>query len=87
MKSNLFGGFPGSRGIFAERTELTEVSDSGMEVVPNPTGVTGTDIEFVPNLSGVFSGVCGCTGHCGKVRYGICRYTMTRTLTKTRTLI
>ena len=68
MKLYIYRG-TASRCIFAGRTDLTEVSGSGIKVVPNPTGVLGTGIECVPKL-GVFRSYCGRTepsGRCGRV--------------------
>lgn len=66
MKSNVIGRVYRWPGYFVERAEL-EVSDSGIEVAPNPTGVSGSDVEFVSNLSGVLSGYCGRTDQSVKV--------------------
>ena len=43
-------GWTGIRSIFGERIELSEVSSTGIEVVPNLPKCRGTAIEVVPNL-------------------------------------
>ena len=60
-------GYVDTQGIYGGCTEVTEVSGTGMEVVPNSrtvgyrytelTEVSGTGIKFVPNLTGVFGNV------------------------------
>ena len=48
------GIYTGSRAMFGEHTELTEVSGTGIDEL---TEVSGTDIEAVPNLADDFGRV------------------------------
>ena len=56
------------------------MSGSGIEVVPNPTEGSCIGIEFVPNLSRVFSGYCRRTDT-------PVRFVRVRAQLKTRTLV
>ena len=46
-------GIPVLGVYLSEHTELTELSGTGIEFIPNLTEVTGTGIEAVPNLAEV----------------------------------